>query len=215
MRGRGGSIAAVGAVLCALVAGCGSDESSGTLTAKQFDELERLYLAMIPLEDLADNADAQSLRRVTRGTARACRRVDRSDPLLAAMVENCQRMTASLAALQGSGCTTERDCNAQVEASTAAAVELLAALNGMKPVVEREISDQACRDALSMPDRTARLERAVDAIDRLQKAARSGDPDALQAAIAEAEAAQAELQQARTIKQELRAFRAACRPVAG
>jgi hypothetical protein len=49
----------------------------------------------------------------------------------------------------------------------------------------------------------------------LTKAAQSGDPDAVQAAVAEGEAALAEIQEAPSIKQELRVFRAACRPAAG
>ncbi|HYI80535.1 MAG TPA: hypothetical protein VEW67_06720 [Thermoleophilaceae bacterium] len=59
MRGRA-IHAAVAALICAIAVGCGADNSASqssnsTLTAKQYAELERIYLEMVPVDRLVDS----------------------------------------------------------------------------------------------------------------------------------------------------------------
>lgn len=223
MRGRE-ILAAVAVTTCALAIGCGSDGTdepspgspspNSTLTAKQYAELERMYLAMLPLDSLADNSDARSLRHLTRGTARACRQVDRTDPLLAAMVEGCERIVGRLAAFDTPDCATKQECDALLEKFSAALRDLLDTLRETEPIVEREVGDQACRDALLVPEQMPSLERAVDAFDRFADAVTSGDAEAVETTGADVDEALAALDKAPSTKEQLQTFRRDCKPVA-
>lgn len=219
MRARAIHAAAVAMLVCAVAIGCGSDEpaskSSGTLTPTQYAEIERMYRAMVPLDGLADNDDARSIRRVATGTARACRQVDQTDPLLATMVDGCQRITANLAGLTRLDCTNEQNCGELMTSYVATMRDLLEALRRSERVVEQEVGAPACRDALLTPDQTEALEKAVDAFDRFNAAAQSGDADQLERTGAEVEQALAAMDESPSAREQLQTFRRACRPVAG
>jgi hypothetical protein len=230
MQGRGTFVAAVVSVACALAVGCGSDADNGsdapvdesttvsaepTLTRKQFSELEQLYRAIVPLERSANRAGPESSHRFNAEMARACRQIDRRDPLLAAMDDACQRTVDSVAALAGLDCDTLASCEALMTETAESLRELLAAMRKLEPVVEREVANAACRDVLLAPDQTAIFEEAADALDGLIEAVDASDPDAIEGANADVQAAFAAIDDGPSARDELRLFRASCRPAAG
>jgi hypothetical protein len=217
MRGRA-IHAAAAALICAIAVGCGSDDSASqssnsTLTPKQYTELERMYLVMAPADGLADNDDARSLRRAVRIAVRGCRQIDRSDPLLAAMVDGCEQLLGRFAAIADLDCTTARECTEMVEEISTTMRDLIETLHEMEPVVEREVGDPECRDALLTPDQTELLEKLADAFDRFSKAVTSGDADAVTTTGAEIDKVAAAMDDSPSIKQQLKTFRRDCKPV--
>lgn len=218
---RAGFVSAIVVSACAFAIGCGSDGADepssaspgGTLTARQYAELERMYSAMVPLDKLADNDDARSLRKVTAGTARACRQVDQTDPLLAAMVDGCERTMANMAAFGDFDCSTEQKCNELMASFVATMRDLLDTLHESKPIVEREVGDPACRDALLTPEQTEALKETVDAFDSFAAAARSGNASELESTGAEVEKALAAMDEVPSARAQFQEFRRACRPV--
>jgi hypothetical protein len=224
-------VAAVVAAGCTLAVGCGSDAESGsdasvgestpavtaepTLTPKQYSELERLYRALVPLEAVAERDGPQSSDRFNTGMARACRQVGRTDRLLAAMSDACQRTVESVAALGGLDCDTLANCRALLAKTAQVLRELLAEMRKLEPVVERQVADVACRDVLLAPDQTAIFEEAADTLDRFVEAVDANDLDAIEGANADVQAAFAAIDDGPTARDELRVFRASCRPAAG
>ncbi len=174
-----------------------------------------MYLEMVPVDGLADNDDARSLRRAVRTAVRGCRQIDRSDPLLAAMVDGCEQLLGRVAALADLDCTTARECTELMEKVSTTMRDLIETLHKMEPVVEREVGDPACRDALLTPDQTELLEELADAFDRFSKAVESGDAAAVTTIGAEIDEAAAAMENSPSIKQQLKTFRRDCKPVAG
>jgi hypothetical protein len=84
----------------------------------------------------------------------------------------------------------------------------------MQPVIEREVGDPECRDALLTPDQTASLEKLAAAFDRFSRAIESGNADAVTTAGTEVDEAVASMDDAPSIKQQLKTFRRDCKPVA-
>lgn len=218
---RGGVVhGTVAALICAAAVGCGSDDSASqssntTLTARQYAELERLYRAQVPLDRMVGSDDPDTTRRLLAGTARSCRQVDKSDPLLAAVVSGCEQLAKNMAALGDFDCATEKACNKLMASFTTTMRQLLETLQRSEPIIDQGISDDACRDALLIPEEIEVLEESVDALQRFNDAAQAGEVDTLEAAGEDVDKALAGFDEIPSAKDQLRDFRAACRPTAG
>jgi hypothetical protein len=216
MRGRAFHAAGVVALICLFAVGCGSDDpgdqSSGTsLTAHQYAELERLYRAQVPLDRLVGSSDPDDMRRLLTGTKRSCQQVDKSDPLLAAVVHGCEELATNMAALGNLDCATPKECNELMASLTTTMQSMLDALRRSQPIIERDVSDEACRDALVIPEEREVLEEVVDALQRFDDAMRSDDIDELEAAGADVDETLKGFDDTPSAKEQLRDFRAACR----
>lgn len=217
LGGRPAGAACAVAVVSVLATGCGSDSAdesstpvsapSGELTARQYVQLERLHRSQIDRKE----SNEASIRR----TIRACRRMDTNDELLAAVVDGCERSMKALASLMKRDCTTQEQCIALMSDSATLIDDLLATLDENAPVIERHVSDQACRDVLLSREQVAALDELSEAFKDFVEIVEGGDPDQIATAQADMQQASAGLDEAPSGREMYGRFKQACRPQAG
>ena len=205
-------------VCAATLAGCGSDgggaetDARPPLSRAQYAQIYRLYRAQLPLDRANDAEDPTEIRRAARKAARSCRAIDHRDPLLAALVDGCERSMSTLAELANLDCQTERECTKLMNDTADVMDDLATTVRSNEPVFEREVPDEACRKALTAPESVDAGAEYADAIRAANAAIESGDPDKIKTTTAELENASAALDATPSARETLEDFRAACGP---
>lgn len=212
----------------ALASGCGSSgdagEASGAeratdaareagsgLSQHQYDELEEMLVAMLPLDEVAGTTDPKAIRARLAEAAAACGEVDRRDPLLAAMVDGCERTFAAFGS-SAMDCSTAAVCGRAMASVADAMDELATTVRENQPTIARAVPAGPCLDVLLSAEEVETAEAAVPVFRRAAKAIASGDPAAIAAVeddMADVEARESELP---SVREELRGFRRHCRP---
>jgi hypothetical protein len=212
-------VAAIALASVVLAGGCGSGGSGGsdgepsddaqqlTLTPHQYREIERMYRAQLPF-----GAQGTDQVAATRQAIRGCREMDRSDPLLAALVDSCEELIESLAGLTRQDCATVRQCTALMSATATVFDRLLAAVDESRPIVERVVASRACRDVLLSNEHVPALERASDVFKRVADAFKSGEPQRIAAVEDGLTGMTADLENVPSAREMLRRFQRDCRP---
>jgi hypothetical protein len=189
---RAGGLLVAG--LAALAIGCGSsdeadregdstvaavsahDTASG-LSRRQYDALEELMVAMVPLDETDGPQDQGKTQRALDDVAAACSEVDRGDPLLAAMVDGCERILGSLAAADPD-CSSASRCAAVFRSLADAMGDLARTARKNQPTIDRGVSDAHCRQAMLSTEATEVAELAASVYRRAGDAVENADQDA-------------------------------------
>jgi hypothetical protein len=205
-------MAVIATALLALT-GCGDDssESRRPLSQHQFDEIERLYRAQVA----ATGRSQGDMTRAAAATRRACRRVDRDDRLLAAMVASCDEVVAfvdSMTSLFSRDCSRLRECAPLVRKAVERLDEVLAGLDETERVVDQTVGEDACRRALTTPKLRQVMQRMRDGMDEVATAMASDDQKAVEKAGQRFIEAASEYESASNVGPVFRRFRQACAP---
>ena len=216
------------AALAALAVGCGSsDDSAGEggstaatvsaqdtrsgLSQPQYDALEELLLAMLPLDEIEAATNLEKAQRVLDDAVAVCSDVDRSDPLLAAMVDGCEGTLATVAAVDPD-CTSASQCEQVMRSLGETMGDLARTIRANQPTIERAVSSPACRETmraaegLEVAELSASVyQQAADAIGNADQQAFADLEDDMAAIDARNEALPSQ-------RQQLERFRRDCRP---
>jgi hypothetical protein len=187
-----------------------ADTRSG-LTETQFEELEQMLVAMLPLDDLDEDVGTEKADRVLEDITAACSGVDRKDPLLEAMVDGCEEAVERLAA-------TDTDCDSADECGEAMLdladmlEDIARTVRENRPTIARAVSDRRCREVMSDSEELAVFEQAVPLYRRMAAAISSGDQAAYRATMRDLEPIEARSDALPSGRDRLRQFRRVCRP---
>lgn len=216
------------AAMAALAMGCGSSdgsdgegnstvatvstyETASGLSQPQYEALEELLVAILPLDKIDVTKDLEKAQRVLDEAAAACSDVDRGDPLLAAMVDGCERTLATLAALDPD-CSSASQCG-QAMGSLAEAVDDLArTARANQPTIARAVSRPACREALLSSEVLEVAEFSVPVYRQAADAIGNADQEAYAALEDDMAAIDTRSEALPSQRQELERFRRNCRP---
>jgi hypothetical protein len=149
------------------VAGCGSDdgtqEPAGSLTASQYRQLEHLYRVQVTVEEMQEKGQ---YRAPLRKAVKACATVDRSDPLLAAVVAGCKETAQLGLSLTDMRCSDASRCSAMFRVTADRTDELLDTMRQAQRRVRMLLGANGCSEALAAPL------KFLDAFETLSRALR-------------------------------------------
>jgi hypothetical protein len=185
-----------------LLLGVGSALGAGALSPERYGSLDAAYTAMIPLD--RDRVPAAALAAAQR----ACERLDRADPLLAALRVTCLDVVRAVRVGERFGrCRGREGCRRASAAVRKVLSRLVRDDRFANRAIDASVTDQACRVALRTSARELdETRRLVLALRRLEHALKRGS----RAEIRRAERRVYSTGPGRSATQERQRFRSAC-----
>jgi hypothetical protein len=178
------------------------------LSRHQFEEIERLYRAQLA----AEARHQGDIAKTSAATKRACRRVNREDRLLAAIVKTCDEMLDFFAELSQQNCASPKECAPVQRRAVAMLDRVLESLDEADAVIDQTVAGAACRRALTTPKIERLVKEMRDSVSEVATAMESGDERAIGAASQRFIAALSDYPSAAAARPVFKRFRQACAP---
>lgn len=213
-------VLALAALVCAPGAMASTPKSSTkrlsaihSLSAKQFAAVERVYIAMLPLDDVNESTPEAELNATMDATVRACFKLSKRDPLLRAMRVGCPAISEFPEALAAYNTCLAIPCLKLAVKSARAAMRRMISSSRIndRAVKATHLPARCKRALLTSPEDYAQVAKTEEALATLQRGLTTGSLDELAAGEEALNRALMEDTSSLTAKQILQRFRSACR----
>lgn len=166
---------------------------------------------MLPLDEIDASKSPEKAQRVLDDAAAVCSSVNRKDPLLAAMVDGCERTLATVAAVDPN-CASADQCQQAMRSLGESMDELVRTVRKNQPTIERAVSNAACRETMLAGEAIEVAELSASVYRQAADAIGAADQDALTDLEDDMAAIDARNEALPSQRQQLERFRRDCRP---
>ncbi|NLT07128.1 MAG: hypothetical protein GXY03_12560 [Solirubrobacterales bacterium] len=190
-------LATVAALIAAAAvgAGCGSDDTDTTsaaapdtpserLSAERFAAAERVYEAVLPIDELPDEPDPRKLESKVAEVVEACDEVAATgDELLDALTRDCELMAvAAEATTAASDCADPAGCGREIVKAAESMIAIANSAVEAIPTVEAEVAAGPCREVLTSARHLGLFSDMAQNLRTMGEAIRDGDDETALAA---------------------------------